>query len=109
LVLERYAKLLLIGKDDLTSLKKMIQWPKQSFKQLTEVLQRFEVYSTLDATGSGNAGRIAQGLKAKVTGTLLGHISKINPADYSPLQIHSKSGKISLCSSERAERKEEGG
>ena len=33
--------------DDLTSLKKMIQWPKQSFMQLTEVLQRFEVYSTL--------------------------------------------------------------
>ena len=82
MVLERYAKLLLIGKDDLTSLKKMIQWPKQSFKQLTEVLQRFEVYSTLDATGSGNAGRIAQGLKAKVTGTLLGQISKINPADF---------------------------
>ena len=44
LVVERYAKLLLVSKDILTSLKKILQWPSQGLDKLAEVLHKFDTY-----------------------------------------------------------------
>ena len=54
----RYCKLLSIHPDEVTALKKIVQWPKNSFDALVGVLKLFESYQTADVKKSSDLEKI---------------------------------------------------
>ena len=75
-VVERMSKLSRLGPDEATALKKLCQWSAVGFKYLMEVINRLEVYETLDVKSSGNAGSITSGERLKMTNLVFNLLGK---------------------------------
>ena len=74
--MERMSKLRKIGADELTSLRKISNWPEVTLGHLIDVLKKFERYQTTDATGRGNKMRLQKGEKMPLPKKMFKMLSK---------------------------------
>ena len=96
MVMERLAKLRKVSRDDRTSFNKIFAWPQDKLTQLIEVLKVYEVYQTLDGSGTRNRKRIQQGLKLPLTGEMLKNLGKCEPDLFGELHQSVLAGEMSL-------------
>ena len=75
-VVERMAKLSLIGPDEITAVSKMCQWSMAGVSALMEFMEAFENYQTLDVKPSGHQSRLGRGEKMTMTNVLFKRLGK---------------------------------
>ena len=76
-VIERYAKLLVIGASEMTALKKLCNWSTDSISSLLSVLIQYQTYETLDASRQGNQGRLMRGETLPISLRLFNKLGKV--------------------------------
>ena len=86
---ERYAKTLSIGPEDITALKKLCGWPAESFTALVDVVEKYQAYQTEDVKIQPNRleGLLMRGESMPVPKTLLRKLSKIDSNYFKELGI----------------------
>ena len=79
MVLERFAKLEKVGRDDLAALNKIFAWPQDNLEQVIKVLKTYEQYQTTDSSGTRNRARIQRGEKLPLTKVMMKNLGKCDP------------------------------
>ena len=77
-VVMRYSKLLAIGADEVTVLKKLCNWSPEPFAGLTLALTQYQIYQTKDASKQGNEERLRRGETLPVSKRLLSRLAKVD-------------------------------
>ena len=75
-VVERMSRLCCIRPDECTALDKLCKWSREGFAALMEVVDKYEVYGTLDVKMTGNQQALARGDKFAIPNVLLRLVAK---------------------------------
>ena len=74
----RYAKLLSMGADAITAIKKLCFWRQDSFDSLLSVIGLYEKYETTDAKYEGNTSRLLKGETLPIPKNLFLKLAKVD-------------------------------
>ena len=74
----RYAKLLLFSADDITALKKICSWKDEHFSNLLSVIEKYEIFQTIDGQYKGNQELLKRGMVMSLPKVLFSKLSKLN-------------------------------
>ena len=95
----RYGKLLKFGPDDLTAVRKLASWPRQSLTGLTEIFKLYESFQTEDAKelAKRQVSLIMEGQETvKVPHSLVRSIGKMSPDYFDQVAFKIVSKELSL-------------
>ena len=77
-VVSRMAKLNKFRPEEISSIAKICEWPKNSFDKVLEVFRSFEKYETVDVNKKANAKKIVRGDKLTLSNVLFNKLAKCN-------------------------------
>ena len=74
----RYSKLLLFSADDISALKRLLNWNVSSFIALLAIIEKFRRYETTDAKRIGSKLRLERGQKMAIPKNMFHKLSKVD-------------------------------